>query len=332
MLRADDDNPAGICDHRRPMCGIAGFAARDCDPVDRELPLRMARTLAHRGPDGEGVHVAPGVGLGVRRLSIVDVEHGDQPIANEDGSVVLVCNGEIYNAPELRARLEAAGHRFRSASDVEVIVHLYEEHGTGCVDHLRGMFGFALWDARRKRLVLGRDRLGIKPLCYHQSADGLWFASEAKAIVASDRFERALDPAALRDLLTFGFVCSPRTLFAGIVRLPAGCVLIYERGQARVERYWEVSFPGRGENPARREEEWADELRSKLTETVRIHLRSDVPVGMYLSGGLDSSSVASLMCSLATSPVRSYSLGFDVDRFDELRRHRLLYDFPGFRL
>jgi len=316
------------------MCGIAGYASRDAQrPVERALVERMLRTLVHRGPDGEGVHTADGIGLGCRRLAIVDLEHGEQPLSNEDGSVVVVCNGEIYDAPETRIALERDGHVLRSRSDVEVAAHLYEKHGLAFVEHLRGMFALALWDARRRRLVLARDRLGIKPLCWREDGRGIWFASEAKAILAAGGATARLEPRALRDILTLSFVRTPRTMFAGIHRLPAGCLLVHEGGRSRIERYWDVRFPERGEVQSRSSErDWTDALREKLRESVRIRMRSDVPVGTLLSGGLDSSAVASLMCGLADRPVRSYSVGFDVAEADEPRHRRMLYDFDGYDL
>jgi asparagine synthase (glutamine-hydrolysing) len=312
------------------MCGIAGYVAHRADtPVDGATIARMLETLRYRGPDGEGIHVAPGIGLGMRRLAIVDLVHGEQPLANEDGSVLVVCNGEIYDAPETRAELVAAGHAFGSTSDAEVAVHLYEQHGLDFVRHLRGMFALALWDARRRRLVLARDRFAMKPLCYHESRGGLWFASEAKAIVAACDLERRLDPDALRDLTTLGFLPTPRTMFTGIRQLPAGHLLVHEAGRVRIERYWEIDFPARAQTARRRSDrDWIDALRDKLTESVRLHMRSDVPVGVLLSGGLDSSSVASLMCRLAGAAVPSYSVGFDEPVADELRRRRMLYEFP----
>lgn len=313
------------------MCGIAGYAVRDAErPIERDLVARMLRTLVHRGPDGEGVHVEPGIGLGCRRLAIVDLEHGDQPLASEDGSIVVVCNGEIYDAPETRTELERAGHVLRSKSDVAVIPHLYEEHGLGFVQHLRGMFALALWDARRRRLVLARDRLGMKPLHYREDESGLWFASETKAILAGSGLAARLDPRALRDVLTMGFVHAPRTMFADIRRLPAGSLLVHEAGRSKIERYWDVRFPLEGDPwRFRSGDEWTEALRAKLRESVRIHMRSDVPVGAFLSGGLDSSSVTSLVCELAAGPVRSYSAGFDAASVDEPRHRRMLYEFEG---
>ena len=316
------------------MCGIAGWIASDPQrPVERASVERMLATLVHRGPDGEGVFTAPGVGMGTRRLAIVDVAHGDQPLANEDGSVVVVCNGEIYDAPETRARLAAAGHVFRTRSDVEVIPHLYEEHGLGFVAHLRGMFALALWDARRRRLVLARDRFAMKPLCWQEDARGLYFASEAKAILAATGDDARVEPSALRDVLELGFVLTPRTMFAGIRRLPPAHVLVREDGRTRLERFWEPPFRPRGEPaPRRSDDDWVAAFREQLRESVRIHMRGDVETGVLLSGGLDSSSVASLMCGLAGRPVRSYSVGFDAGEIDEPGRRRMLYAFPGVAL
>jgi asparagine synthase (glutamine-hydrolysing) len=313
------------------MCGIAGFVAADpAAPVARATVERMLATLVHRGPDGEGVFTAPGVGMGTRRLAIVDVAHGDQPLANEDGSVVVVCNGEIYDAPETRARLAAAGHVFRTRSDVEVIPHLYEEHGLGFVAHLRGMFALALWDAHRRRLVLARDRFAMKPLCWQEDARGLYFASEAKGILAATGDDARVDPSALRDVLEFGFVLTPLTMFAGIRRLPPAHLLVHEGGRTRLERFWEAPFRPRGESaPRRSDDDWIAAFRETLRESVRIHMRGDVETGVLLSGGLDSSSVASPMCGIAGRPVRSYSVGFDAGAIDEPGRRRMLYDVPG---
>jgi asparagine synthase (glutamine-hydrolysing) len=313
------------------MCGVCGVAYADpARPAEPALLRRMAETLRHRGPDGEGFHAAPGIGLGFRRLSIIDLETGDQPIANEDGSVVVVGNGEIYNFEELRVELIATGHRFRTRSDIEVIVHLYEAHGPGCLAHLRGMFGFALWDARRRRLLLARDRLGIKPLLYAETPEGVYFGSELKALLASGRIERRLDVRALHDLLRLSFVLAPRTLFASVRQVLPGHYLLYERGRLSEHAYWELRFPDARE-PAPRED-WPAALRAKLEEAVRLHLRSDVPVGAWLSGGLDSSSVASLMRGAAPAPIPTFTIGFENPRFDEIAGRRILSDFPEYGL
>ncbi len=236
------------------MCGIAGLAFRDPERAPDPAALRrMADILRHRGPDGEGFHVAPGIGLAFRRLAIIDLATGGQPIANEDGTVVVVCNGEIYNHVELRARLSAAGHRFRTASEVETIVHLYEEHGDRFVDHLRGMFAIALWDAPRRRLLLARDRFGIKPLYYAVTGDALAFGSEQKAILASGMVAPEPDLQGIRQLLTHGRTVTPRTIVRGIAKVPPGCIVAWSRGEAATSRYWDVSFPPRDDYERRPE-------------------------------------------------------------------------------
>ena len=315
------------------MCGIAGVALSDSSrPASRELVERMAAALQHRGPDSRGVHGGPGIGLGVQRLAIVDLATGDQPIGNEDGSVLVICNGEIYNHLELRAWLEARGHRFRTGSDVEVIVHLYEEEGVESVRRLRGMFAFALWDTSRRRLWLVRDRLGIKPLHYADTPTGLYFASEQKAILAAGVPPGALDARALDELFLYGFVPDPGTLFRGIRRLPPGHWLLYEGGRPVIRPYWRLAEvlarePGR----ERRAKGWAEALHAKLAETVALHLRADVRVGAWLSGGLDSSAVAALARGIV-GPLPSFTLGFETPEYDETRGQRLLSEIPGHEL
>jgi len=316
------------------MCGIAGIALKEGSrPVDAALLQAMTDRLRHRGPDAEGTFSAPGIGLGSRRLSIIDLETGDQPIANEDGSIVVVCNGEIYNYVELRAELLAAGHEFRTQSDTEVIVHLYEEHGVGCVERLRGMFALALWDSSRRRLFLARDRLGIKPLYYAETAQTLYFASEQKALLEADDVPREISPRGVNDLLTLGFVAAPATMFAGIRQLMPGTWLRHEGGSASIHRYWDASFPPRDERAPRvREDTWVEALGEKLEEVVRLHLRSDVVVGAWLSGGLDSSAIVSLMLRQLGRPVHVASLSFDSPGIDEIRTQRTLLDFPEYDL
>lgn len=316
------------------MCGICGVAWSDANrPVNAEMLKRMSDSLRHRGPDSEGFLVAPGIGLGFRRLSIVDLKTGDQPISNEDGSITVICNGEIYNHIELRQRLAVAGHRFATASDVEVIVHLYEEHGLDFVLHLRGMFGLALWDARRRRLVLARDRLGIKPLHYAITSDGLFFGSEQKAILASGAVEARPDIQSLRQLFSYGRIVAPRTIVTGIRRLPAGHTLTWSDGRADIRQYWEATFPARDDyDRTVTEQEWADGLRDKLTESVKLHLRSDVPLGAWLSAGIDSSSVTALMSRLVAAPVQTFTLRFEDPEFDELRDQKGLDDYPQYGL
>ena len=316
------------------MCGICGMAPSRPDESPAADVLRaMAESLRHRGPDGEGFYQAPGIGLGVRRLAIIDLETGDQPIANEDGTLTMVCNGEIYNFAELRAGLSARGHRFRSRSDVEVIVHLYEEHGVKCVEHLRGMFAFALWDGRQRRLMLARDRLGIKPMYYALAAGRLYFGSEQKALLAAGATDRELDLEALDDLITFGFVVGPRTLFTRIRQLLPAHYLVYQGGALSTHRYWDLSFPrDASERPRVRAEAWAEELRDTLERSVRLHLASDVPIGAWLSGGIDSSAVVALMSRLTQAPVSTFSLAFEGQDNDEVTRHRTLDRFPGYAL
>lgn len=316
------------------MCGIAGIALKEgTRPVDVALLQAMTDRLRHRGPDAEGAFVAAGIGLGSRRLSIIDLETGDQPIANEDGSLVVVCNGEIYNYVELRAELLAAGHEFRTQSDTEVIVHLYEEHGVGCVERLRGMFALALWDSSLRRLFLARDRLGIKPLYYAETARGLTFASEQKAILEADGVPREFSPRGVNDLFTLGFVAAPATLFASVHQLLPATWLLFEDGSVSIHRYWDVKFPSRDEPaPQIREEEWVEALREKLDEVVRLHLRSDVAVGAWLSGGLDSSAIVSLMLRQLGRPIHTASLSFNSPGMDEIRTQRTLLDFPEYDL
>jgi asparagine synthase (glutamine-hydrolysing) len=318
------------------MCGICGLATRDRNhPIDAAMLRRMTDVIRHRGPDGEGYLNVLGIGLGIRRLSIIDLETGDQPIFNERKTVVVVCNGEIYNYPELRSELQKRGHIFRTRSDVEVIAHLYEDHGVECLSHLRGMFAFALWDAETKTLFLARDRLGIKPLHYATGDDGtIYFGSELKSILMADRIERSVDPAALRDLFTFGFVRSPKTLFRQIKKVAAGHYILFRHGDVSIRRYWDLSFSHRdGMRMHKSEGEWAQTLREKLAEVVRIHLRSDVPVGAWLSPGIDSSSVVALMKRELLSPVNTYTLTFENrPEFDETTKQKTLDAYPEYGL
>jgi asparagine synthase (glutamine-hydrolysing) len=293
----------------------------------------MTNMMSHRGPDGDGYFVKPGIGLGFRRLSIIDLETGDQPISNEDNSVTVVCNGEIYNYQELRQNLEAAGHRFKTKSDVEVIVHLYEDYGVRCVDFLRGMFGFAIWDSRHRRLMLARDRFGIKPISYAITAGALFFGSEFKSILASGCIDRQVDASAMKELFAVGFVQAPKTLLSSIRRLPPGHYLLHENAQLTIQRYWDLCFPSIGEEgPRRSVQEWAEAVRGKLEESVRLHLRSDVPLGCYLSSGIDSSAMAGLMSREASDPVHTFSVAFEDPLFNEIGPNRILTDFSGYNL
>jgi len=316
------------------VCGICGVIYSDRSrPVDRQTLVRMTDIMQHRGPDSSGFHVEPGIGLGVHRLSIIDVKTGDQPISNENGAVTVICNGEIYNFLELRQELLAAGHRFRTGSDVEVIVHLYEDLGLECVHRLRGMFGFALWDAHRRLLMLARDRLGIKPLYYAVSSEGLCFGSEIKPILVAKQLRPEMDVLALRDLFTLGFVRGPRTLFSGIHKLLPGHYLLCQDGDLSIKRYWQVSFPRRDEKISDMNAgDWAEALFEKLQESVRIHLRSDIPFAAWLSSGIDSSSIVGLIGRLTGQTIHTYSLAFENRKFDEVSGQETLNCFPEYHL
>ena len=284
----------------------------------------MNARLVHRGPDSDGVFHDGGVALAMRRLSIIDLEHGDQPISNEDGGVTVVQNGEIYNYRELRGELERAGHRFATESDTEVLVHLYEEHGDEFVERLRGMFAIALWDARERRLLLARDRFGIKPL-YYRHADGtLSFASELKAMLEQPGFSREIDPRAVAAYLAFNSIPAPLTIFAEARKLPAGTLAVWRDGELAQTRYARPS-PAPADRVRRRPEgELADELRETLRDSVRAHLVADVPVGVLLSGGVDSAGLAALAAGEGGEPVKTFSVGFEEASFDELDRARLV--------
>lgn len=297
------------------MCGIAGFVGWSLSLADSEMKLRaMCSAIVHRGPDDEGRFVASRVALGMRRLSIIDVANGRQPIANEDGSIHVVLNGEIYNHRELRAKLTNLGHRFATRSDTETIVHLYEEAGDALVDELRGMFSFALWDAQRQRLVVARDRVGIKPLYYWEHAGGVAFVSELRSLLAMPGFIARVNPKAIAAYLAFGYVPETACILEGVRKLPPGHQLTWDRDLGvSVKRYW---------TPVRETREWAEEdavseLRRLLNESVELHLESDVPLGAFLSGGIDSSTVVALMARHARRPVRTFSIGFDDPAFDE---------------
>ena len=305
------------------MCGIAGVLyAETSREVDKARLAAMAGEIVHRGPDGGGFFRAPGVGLAHRRLSIIDLAGGTQPLGNEDGSVQVVFNGEIYNYRELRRGLESRGHRFATSSDTEVLVHLYEEDGPRLVEKLRGMFAFAIWDSQRKRLVLARDRLGIKPLYYCRDEEKLLFASELKALLAHGDVRREIDPAALEDYLTFGMVPGTRTIFRGIEKLAPAHVLVVEPGKwnRSAQCYWRLKFEP---DETLDVTQWQHAIRGKLEETVERHLIADVPVGAFLSGGIDSSVVTALASSKSGGPIQTFSIGFREDEFNELPLARL---------
>jgi asparagine synthase (glutamine-hydrolysing) len=304
------------------MCGIAGVF--HADPATAVAPAdveRMTAVLRHRGPDEGSVYVDGAVGLGHRRLSIIDVAGGGQPIFNEDGTKAIVFNGEIYNYAILRDRLMARGHRFATRSDTEVILHAHEEYGEDCVQHLRGMFAFAIWDAPQRRLFLARDRLGIKPLYYRWDGRTLLFASELKAILRYPGVPRTIDPLALDDYLTYLYIPAPKTIFQGIRKLRPAHTLMVSRHGVQERQYWDVDFaPREGLSEA----EYAAGLMDKLRESVALHLMSEVPLGAFLSGGVDSSAVVGLMAEALDKPVNTASIGFREAGFDELPYARLV--------
>jgi asparagine synthase (glutamine-hydrolysing) len=296
------------------MCGICGVLHKDRhQPVEQIAIKRMCDAIVHRGPDDEGYHVAGQVGLGMRRLSIIDLETGSQPIYNEDHSCVIVFNGEIYNHQEIRHQLEARGHRFRTHSDTEAIVHAYEEYGDACPEYLNGMFAFAIWDERRQRLFLARDRLGIKPLYYSVESERLVFGSELKSLLQIRDMSKTIDGKALDNFLTFEYIPAPATIFEQIRKLPPAHTLGYEQGTIRIQRYWSLRYQRSSES----EEKLAERLRELLYDAVKIRLMSDVPLGAFLSGGLDSSSIVAMM-RRATDSVKTFSIGFDDSTYNEL--------------
>jgi asparagine synthase (glutamine-hydrolysing) len=307
------------------MCGICGVTMAEPGVApDLEAVARMSARLVHRGPDSDGLFHQNGVALAARRLSIIDLEHGDQPISNEDGSVTVVQNGEIYNHRELRAGLERRGHRFRTHSDTEVLVHLYEEHGEGFVERLRGMFAIAVWDSHTKTLLLARDRFGIKPLYYRVAGGTLSFASELKAMLEQPGFSRRIDPRAVAAFLTFNSIPAPLTVFAEARKLPAGTLAVWRRGELSQTRYARPR-PVPAERARRRPAgELATELRETLRDSVRAHLVADVPVGVLLSGGVDSGGLAALAAGEQGAGVKTFSVGFEEASFDELDRARLV--------
>jgi len=309
------------------MCGIAGIAGFGEKPVFQNEVETMCDALYHRGPDDCGYYAAPEVVLGMRRLSIIDLHSGHQPIGNEDGSVWVVFNGEIYNFAELRKDLEAQGHRFSTGTDTEVIVHSYEQYGLRCVDRFRGMFAFAIWDEGRRRLMIARDRLGIKPLYYGMVAGRLVFASELKAILRLPEVDRTLDWRSVSHL--FSYLTTPKdaAIVAGIKKLEPGHLMVCSAGrEPMIERYWDVEFcPDRQKS----ERDFQEEFRALLEESVRLRLIADVPLGAFLSGGLDSSSVVATMARLGTRPVKTFSIGFEEAEYSELDSARKVATYFG---
>jgi len=313
------------------MCGITGWANLTSHPPPpdgaHELLHAMCERMVHRGPDSEGLFVTNGVALGMRRLAIIDLVTGEQPAFNEDKSVAVILNGEIYNYRELRDDLEKRGHAFRSASDTEVLPHLYEEYGDDMLRELNGMFAFALWDSRRRRLLIGRDRFGEKPLYWGVFDNTLLFASEPKVLLAHPAVKPALNLQALRYYLSFDYVPAPLSIYEGINKLPAAHKLVLEDGRVDVDRYWRLSY--KTAQPVPSENEAADHLRELLADAVRMRLVSDVPLGVLLSGGVDSSSVAAFAVRASTEPVKTFSISFAEASFDESAYARGVAKFLG---
>ncbi len=302
------------------MCGIAGLYAReDLGTSGRSLIRRMTDVIVHRGPDSDGFLLDGPVALGMRRLSIIDLEGGRQPVSNEDGSVSVVFNGEIYNYRELRQALLAAGHTFSTASDTEVLVHLYEEYGEECPRHLRGMFAFAIWDHPRRTLFIARDRLGMKPLYFAETARGFLFGSELKVLTCSSWVSDHVDPRALSAYLQYGYVPDPLAILEGVQKLPPAHAVTVRHGCAgKPRRYWEPTTSFQNSSAGSSEDAAGEALWSHLTDAVRSHLVSDVPVGAFLSGGVDSSAVLAVMAREAGAPVKTFSVGFSENGYNEL--------------
>jgi len=309
------------------MCGIAGFIAQDNFPDEQDSLLvldRMCRRIAHRGPDDQGMIVSGGVALGMRRLSIIDLAGGHQPMSGCGGAVTIVFNGEIYNYRDLQRDLETRGHQFKTHSDTETILHAYEEYGAACVERFRGMFAFAVWDARRRELFIARDRAGKKPLYYTITPrNTLLFGSELKSLREHPEFHAETSLEALDAYLTFGYVPDPLTIFRDVHKLPPGHHLTFNAGRARVEQYWDFPYNETQAEPARSEEDCLEELRELLDEAVRVRLVSDVPLGAFLSGGVDSSTVVGLMARHMDQPVKTFSIGFHEDSYNELKYARV---------
>lgn len=309
------------------MCGICGKININQEPVSKDLIKRMTSCLSHRGPDDEGIYIKGNVGLGHRRLSIIDLSPlARQPMSNENGDIWIVYNGEIYNFPELKEDLVRKGHVFRSKSDTETIVHLYEEYGIDCLGYLRGMFAFGIWDARDGSLFLARDRVGKKPLYYFHAQDTFVFASEIKSILQDERYLRKPDLIAIHHYLTYQSVPSPWSAFEGIKKLPPAHYLMLRNGKAEIKRYWRLSYRPKH---ALNETAIQDELREKIREAIRIRLISDVPLGAFLSGGMDSSIVVALMSEVMSEPVKTFSIGFYEEAYDELIYARIIAERFG---
>jgi len=308
------------------MCGICGIVDFNGGTVDAETVYRMADSLSHRGPDGAGYHFEPHVGLGHRRLSIIDVEKGAQPIANEDESIWIVFNGEIYNYLELRSLLLSKGHHFRTKTDTEVIVHLYEEAGTDCFVQLRGMFALALWDQKRRQVVLARDRVGKKPLFYCDAHSRLAFGSELKSVSAGCHSKFNPDTTSIADYFAFQYIPAPKSIYLEVRKVPAAHYIVFSAAGSSQHAYWDLSF---AEVEDRSEEEWCESLRQCLLEAVRIRLMSEVPLGGFLSGGIDSSAVIACMAQVMDTPPEAFAVGFEEEKYSEVHYARTLARHVG---
>ncbi len=306
------------------MCGIAGQARAAGVPVEEDLIASMCAAQEHRGPDSRGLHVSGPAGLGIQRLRVIDLETGDQPIYNEDGSIAVILNGEIYNFAELREELREAGHKLTTHGDTEVIAHLYEEYGTDCVSRLNGMFCFALWDQRHHRLFLARDRVGKKPLFYSYRGASLSFASELQALMQDPEINRDVDPEAIDAYLTYGYIPAPMSIFRGVHKLPPGHTLVYQEGALTIERYWRLDYSSK--RRVDDVEALHEQIRDSLRSAVARRLVADVPVGAFLSGGIDSSAVVAAMAEQSPEPVKTFSIGFTDEGVNELPRARLIAD------
>jgi asparagine synthase (glutamine-hydrolysing) len=309
------------------VCGIVGQVRPRGDQVERQLVERMCAGLEHRGPDVRGIALHGRAGLGIQRLRVIDPATGDQPIHNEDRSVAVVLNGEIYNFRELRAELQARGHTFATAGDTEVIVHLYEEYGADCVEHLHGMFAFAVWDTRRQRLLLARDRIGKKPLHFALRDGTLSFASELGALLQDPGIPRDVNRAAIDRYLAFGYVPTPMSAYSAVRKLPPAHTLVLEEGSVSLRRYWQLDYGTKLEGVST--EEIGERVRAGIRAAVRRRLVADVPVGAFLSGGIDSSAVVAAMAEASTEPVKTFTIGFESERFNELPQARRMAERLG---
>lgn len=313
------------------MCGIAGFISRNKDaPIsEREHLLdRMCKVITHRGPDEQGTIVKDRAALGMRRLSIIDLKSGQQPIYSEDGNLAIVFNGEIYNFLELKNELESLGHRFKTHSDTETIIHAYEEFGVKCLEKLRGMFAFAIWNFREESLFIARDRVGKKPLFYAETQKGNFvFGSELKVLLAHGEIAKEIDYPALDAYLTFGYVPEEFCIFKGVKKLEPGCFLIYKNQRVTTEKYWNFEYAKPSD--VKTEAEYIERLRELITDAVKVRLMSEVPLGAFLSGGVDSSSIVAIMSGLLSSPVKTFSIGFNEDTFNELKFARVTAEKYG---